>query len=110
MLESEIFITKEEKFRMINEFQELNLFIPEDHEILFQLNPTSDSYDIPAVIISLINDTLYRLIKFSHDNDNDKLPFWFFKDHSQLSYFRYTKDISCFLEGFMGDYHSKFLE
>ena len=35
ILESINFITKEGKIGMINEFQELNLFIPEDHEIMF---------------------------------------------------------------------------
>ena len=62
------------------------------------------------MIISLINDTLYGIIKFSHRNDNDKLPFLYFGDHSQLRYFRYNKEVAGFLEGFMGDYYSKFLD
>ena len=95
---------------MLNEFQKFNIFIPEDNKILFQLNPTSDKPDIHPVIISLIHDTLYRVIKLSHGNDNVKLPFWCFEDHSQLCYFRYTKEVAGFLESFMGDYHSKFLE
>ena len=66
LLESEIFITKEEQSKMIEAFQELNNFICDDYAILFQLNPTADKPDIHPFIISLINDTLYRIIKFSH--------------------------------------------
>ena len=110
LLESEIFITKEEQSKMIEDFQELNNFICDDYEILFQINPTADKSDINSFIISLINDTLYRIIFTGHCNENDKLPFLFFEDHSELCYFQYNKEVAGFLEGFMGDYHSKFLD
>ena len=38
-----------------------------------------------------------------------KLPFSFFEDHSQLSYFRYTKEVAGFLESYMSDYHRRLL-
>ena len=64
---------------------------------------------IHPVIISLINNTLYKIIIFSNYHDNVKLPFSFFEDHSQLCYFRDNKEVAGFLESFMGHHHWQLL-
>ena len=83
--------------------------MPEHKEILFRLNNTKDNMEIAPVIISLINNTLSSIIIFSNENDNFNVPFSFFEDHSQLCYFRYTKEVAGFLECYMDDYHWKYL-
>ena len=72
--------------------------------------PTADKPDINPFIISLIHDTLYTIIKFNPNNENDKLPFEYFENNSKLHYCRYNKVVAGFLDGFIGDYHSKFLD
>ena len=81
----------------------------EHKEILFRFNNTEDNIEIAPVIFSLINNTLSRFIIFSNENENLKLPFSFFADHSQRCYSRYTKEVTGFLESYMGDYHWKYL-
>ena len=114
-------LTVSEKFRIISEYEKIKLFIPELKVISIRINNKGDNKKIALVIISLINNTVSDIIVFSNDKsthfvvtkgffdelkqesllkDNFILPLRFFEDISQLSYSRYTKEVS---------YHMKYL-